>query len=267
MSSNLLKQRYIVSESSDAVMINSNRRMEERMRELIRLYQLDQPAPDNDGFVEGITAEQEPPQPKIDPEELIAKAQAEANELLENAKLQAQQIISDADGKVRQLFEEQKQLGYEEGIRAGASEIENRKRQLQTENDAFAQSLAADYQNQLQTMESDLIDVLIQVFDKVFHIQFEDKKDILLYLAHNTLMNIDAGKHFRIRVSEQNRLFMEEHLPMLQEEFGSEVTIEIVRDVKLKDTDCQIETDFGVFDCGMDVELTNLLRDIRSLCI
>jgi flagellar biosynthesis/type III secretory pathway protein FliH len=28
---------------------------------------------------------------------------------------------------------------------------------------------------------------------------------------------------------------------------------------------CQIETPFGVFDCGVDTELASLLKDIRSL--
>ena len=26
------------------------------------------------------------------------------------------------------------------------------------------------------------------------------------------------------------------------------------------------ETSFGVFDCGIDMELNNLVKDIRSLC-
>jgi flagellar biosynthesis/type III secretory pathway protein FliH len=29
---------------------------------------------------------------------------------------------------------------------------------------------------------------------------------------------------------------------------------------------CRIETEFGVFDCGLDTELKNLYKDIRSLC-
>ena len=34
----------------------------------------------------------------------------------------------------------------------------------------------------------------------------------------------------------------------------------------LIDTDCQIETNFGIFDCGIDMELANLEKAIRSLC-
>lgn len=31
--------------------------------------------------------------------------------------------------------------------------------------------------------------------------------------------------------------------------------------------ECIIETDTGVFECGMDVQLDNLIRDIQSLCM
>ena len=128
------------------------------------------------------------------------------------------------------------------------------------------QELEADYRTKQESMEADLVDAIIQVFDKVFHIQFGNKKEILLYLIKNTLGSIDAGKHFRILVSEDNWKYVDEHLDELREELGSDVTIETARDRSMNNTDCRIETDFGVYDCGVDLELDALCRDIRSLC-
>ena len=51
----------------------------------------------------------------------------------------------------------------------------------------------------------------------------------------------------------------------IREIVGQKVAIEFVHDAKLKDDQCKIETSFGVFDCGIDTQLDNLLKDIKSL--
>ena len=53
-------------------------------------------------------------------------------------------------------------------------------------------------------MEKDLVDVILEVFNKVFHIQFDDKTEILLSLVSDAIMGIEGSKDFRIRVAEVN---------------------------------------------------------------
>ena len=48
--------------------------------------------------------------------------------------------------------------------------------------------------------------------------------------------------------------------------YGNDVDIEVVNDMTLGAEDCIIETESGVFNCGIDMELSNLEKDIRSLC-
>lgn len=270
MSSNLLKQQYGYNEQAGARIINSNQRMEERMRELARIYQAaddgnELSAPKAD-FVEGILAEEVQEEPKIDTEALIAEAQAEADRIVAEARDRADQMLNDANAKAQNLYETQKQAGYDDGAALAREELEKQSIDHQEQYRKQCQELEADYRTKQESMEADLVDAIIQVFDKVFHIQFGNKKEILLYLIKNTLGSIDAGKHFRILVSEDNWKYVDEHLDELREELGSDVTIETARDRSMNDTDCRIETDFGVYDCGVDLELDALCRDIRSLC-
>ena len=51
----------------------------------------------------------------------------------------------------------------------------------------------------------------------------------------------------------------------IREIVGQKVSIEFVHDAKMQDDQCKIETSFGVFDCGIDTQLENLLKDIKSL--
>lgn len=60
-------------------------------------------------------------------------------------------------------------------------------------------------------MEQDLVDVIVTVFEKVFHIQFDDKKEILMHLIEDAILNIEDDKRFRVKVAEDNALFLENH--------------------------------------------------------
>ena len=41
--------------------------------------------------------------------------------------------------------------------------------------------------------------------------------------------------------------------------------LDIVLDPLLDEKQCMIETDGGLFDCGMDTQMRNLTKDIKSL--
>ena len=51
----------------------------------------------------------------------------------------------------------------------------------------------------------------------------------------------------------------------IQAKVGSDVGIDIIADPLLNDSQCIIETDGGIFDCSIDTELDNLIREIRAL--
>ena len=183
------------------------------------------------------------------------KAKAEASRLLDEAKQRAQILYADNKSK-----------GYEEGLAECQREFDEKEISLRQELSDKESALKSKYDAYSKELESDLIDAIIQVFNKVFKIQFDDKKDILFHLVENTMSNIEVGKEFRIHVAHSNYKFMMSHLAEIQERIGNDIDIEVVNDANLDTSGCFIETSFGVFDCGIDMELNNLVKDIRSLC-
>lgn len=115
-------------------------------------------------------------------------------------------------------------------------------------------------------MEQDLVDVIVTVFEKVFHIQFDDKKEILMHLVEDAVLNIEDDKRFRVKVAEDNALFLENHKTEILDRVGHDIELEIVSDATVEGNDCTIETDSGVFNCSLGTQLENLIKDIRSLC-
>ncbi len=265
--SNLVKQNYVVNmPKKDTRVIDSNDLIDLRLQEL-RLAQVKktvEAAADSDGFVEGLAAAEIAAEPTQ--EEILNSAREEAENIVGDAKSKADQLLSEAEQKAKLLYDEQKTLAYQEGASKAGAEIEEARRKLEEEYQAKLDENDAAYKLRMDNIEGDLVDAIIQVFDHVFRIQFEDKREMLLALVNNTLSNIDSGKHFRIHISPEDIPLMEEHLDEIQKTAGYDAVIELVKAANLKPGDCQIETDFGMFDCGLDTELKNLYKDIRSLC-
>lgn len=199
-------------------------------------------------------------------ERLLEGAKLEADSIVKEAKAEASRLLDEAKQRARILYADNKSKGYEDGLAECQRVFDEKEISLRQELSDKESSLKSKYDAYSKELESDLIDAIIQVFNKVFKIQFDDKKDILFHLVENTMSNIEVGKEFRIHVAHSNYKFMMSHLAEIQERIGNDIDIEVVNDANLDTSGCFIETSFGVFDCGIDMELNNLVKDIRSLC-
>ena len=274
--SNLLKQQYVINYGSETRIINADDRYKTEgiktsfggavLPEGITGSSIPTSEEIIDGFLAGLEVEEVQLEPEIKPEEILEQARAEADGILIAARLEAEKMADNAKMQAELLFEQKKQQGYQEGVSKLQDEVLEHKAKLQAEFDEKNQMLQAEYEAKLDTLEADMVDVMIRVFHKVFNVQFDNKKQILLHLIKDTLLGIDAGKNFIIRVAESNYKFIESHVADIKEKIGNDVSIDVVNDMNLEENDCIIETPTGVYNCGVDMVLSNLEKDIRSLC-
>ena len=253
--SNLYKQRQILANSSGARIINSNDRIDAQLQELAKMMVQ---APE-DGFVGGLQAEQvevAPPEETVSPEELLQQAQEEADSVLEAARQQAEAIRE-------QARQEGHNTGFSEGTAKADAALAEGQRRLEEQR----QALEADYRQKTEELEPYLVDIIADVFEKVFHVQFDDKKEILLYLIQKVILHAEGTKEFQVRVSRKDYAFVEEHKGEITEQVGGAVKVEIMADAALQERQCMIETDSGIFDCGTDLQLGNIIKALRSLSL
>jgi len=270
--SNLFKQRYVINLENEKVVINSDDKY--RAQNQGQMDSLSFPAvevvPNSeeilDGFLAGLDAEEITAEPQPTPEEILEEARQEAERILAEAGAKAAKMENEASHHAELLYEQKRQEGYNFGVEQFQKELEEEKSKVQAEYEALKENLQAEYEAKMDTLEHDLVDVMIRVFHKVFHVQFDNKKQILLHLIKDTLLGIDAGKVFHIRVAEANFKFIESHVADIKEKIGNDVDIDVINDMSLTDDDCMIETANGVFNCGIEMVLANLEKDIRSLC-
>ncbi len=211
------------------------------------------------GLADAIMQEEEP---QID---YVEEAKAQAEEILAEAKAQAQGILDAANTNAKSIEkmarQEAEQAGYSTGIERAEIELNQAKAELE----AKAQMLEQDYYSKCDMLEHQVVEQCMGVFEKVFRAKLSGDKDVIYHLLNQCIMNIERTKQFQIKVSDSNVDYIKEKKDEILMKVGSDVTIDIIADPMLDDSQAIIETDGGVFDCSLDTELDALAREIIAL--
>lgn len=237
---------------------------------------------DSDGFVNGLDA----PVIEVDDDmsdtglsqaatlesesadDIINNARQEADDIIDEANKQAEIILSEAKGQAEEVQSEAHENGYNEGLLSAQNEYNDKAMQLENEYNAKVSELEEQYSKMREEIEPDLVNTLMDVFEKVTHTIAEDNKEIVLHLINNVMKNVDNSHEFVIKVSPEDYQFVADNQGKIYCAMSSEVNLEVVQEASLKSSECIIETDTGVFNCSLDIELNNLIKEIKLLsCI
>ncbi len=202
------------------------------------------------------------PDPQFDMEAMQAEmdlklqqAQEQADAIIQNAQEQANSIIAQAQ-------EEGHRQGYEAGYQEGAMAAEALKAEIEQQRG----DLEAEYQQLVDGLEPEMVDVLTQIYEHVFGIELREDKEIILHLLKSTLSRIEPGNDLIVHVSSDDYDDVIEEKASLEACVTSpNTTMEIIEDPLLKENECMIESDSGVYDCSLGVELSEISRKLKLL--
>lgn len=264
--SNLVKQRFVVEKEQSVRVINSNEKMEQILSQ------------GQNGFTQGIfapTLEEVEGQESSDDlgEEPLAMEMPEDDQdlaqrqeaLLEEAQRQAQEIIESARMEMEQEAQERMEQAYQEGMSRAQAEAEQLNAQLMQEYEEKVQALQQELDQHLDEMEPELVDTFLSLIREILHVELEDYRQIILDLIKQTLYQVENPKEITITVSEENHAYVKEHLEELLEMLGTETKIDVLKGAQLSPQTCKIETEYGIYDCGFDMQLRNLCHRIKVL--
>ena len=201
-------------------------------------------------------------------DDIINNARQEADDIIDEANKQAEIILSEAKGQAEEVKSEAHENGYNEGLLSAQNEYNDKAMQLENEYNAKVSELEEQYSKMREEIEPDIVNTLMDVFEKVTHTIAEDNKEIVLHLINNVMKNVDNSHEFLIKVSPEDYQFVADNQGKIYCAMSSEVNLEVVQEASLKSSECIIETDTGVFNCSLDIELNNLIKEIKLLsCI
>ena len=197
---------------------------------------------------------------------LVEQAKEEAADIVNSAKEQADTIVKEAieqaESTKKNVLEEARMLGYREGINRANKEIDALKAELaETER-----HLREEYETQMKGMEADLVEVISGVYEHIFNVDLSSQREILVHLISATMRKSDSSRSFIIHVSKDDYPFVSMQKKQLMAGVaGINSNVEIIEDMTLTKTQCLIETDGGVFDCGLGTQLGELRKKLRLL--
>ena len=290
MSSNLLKRGYTNVNQDEKRVIDTNELVERRIRELSVQMQ----RPENAGFVSGLEApavdvealltddaEESASQGNVikakDESEKILQAKDEASRLLAEARKDADALVEQArqhvtqlekDARVRmeqermQLLEQARQQGMQEGMEQAAREAESARRELE----ASKKQMEEEYDRLVEELEPKFVDTITGIYEHIFHVELRSYREVLSYLISNTMRKIEGNRTFLIHVSKEDYPY----ISMQKKQIAAGATapnssVEVVEDITLSKNECLIETDGGIFDCGLGTQLTELRQKLKLL--
>ena len=198
--------------------------------------------------------------------EMHAEAEAEAERIIAEAKAQALEIAAqarrDADIERTNAFEEGSKQGYDEGYARGYAEADDMKRELSERK----RQLEAEFDEMLEDLEPRFIDTITDVYSHIFGVDLMDNRDILVHLIDSTLRKVESSKTFIVHVSADDYPHVNmQKQTLVDGAVAGRGIIEIIEDIALSKGDCQIETDCGIFDCGVGTQLEELTKKLQVL--
>ena len=220
------------------------------------------------GFSEGIADLAEEVVPEVN-RELLDDALDKAKLVQDDARERAKKIIEDAQAEAETIRENARQQGYEKGLEEGNMEAMRRADEyLERINQEREKDLASARQEMADTIadtEEKIVDVTCGLIEKLTGIFVQDYKPVMLYMINRVLNEDDASRKFVIRVSEKHYSYISDNQDRLAGAANPGITIEVFSDSKLSEGQCQIESDTGIIDLSMDVQVRNLITAIKML--
>lgn len=189
------------------------------------------------------------------PEELIAQAQ-------EEIALIKQDAMREIEMAKQEAIEAGRKEGYDAGYRQGMQETEQMKQMLE----AKAHSMDEAYEAKLKELEPHFIETLTGIYEHVLKVSLAGEMQLIMFLASNAIRNIDGCREFLIHVSKDDYPIVSMQKKQLTLAAGNaNASVDVIADSTLQKNGCMIETENGIFDCGLGTQLEELTKQLRLL--
>ncbi len=192
-----------------------------------------------------------------------------AKTLRDDARVQAAQIISDAQSEAEEIRENARKEGYQQGLEEGNMEAMKRAdtylENIHKEQEIVIQEARQQMEQELYEAQAQMVDMACMFIEKLTGMLVDEYKPVMLHIINNTLSDSDTSNKFIIKVSEKNYPYILDNKDRLVGAGNPNISIEVYGDSKLDDRQCIIESDNGIVDLSMDVQVKNLITAIKLM--
>lgn len=199
----------------------------------------------------------------------------ESKNLMEQAMAEAEEIkMAAKEEGYNTGHEEGYNAGYTEGLNKGRADLEaqlnseyNQKlSELEQEFATKEAELNDLFNSQINNIEPILVDKIMDVIKHVTGIELAGNKEIIITILKTALENMDNGKHYLIHVSSEDYENVKQNKAEISKGTGIlEDSFEIIEDNSVPVNGALIESDAGIFDCGLGSQLELLKKQLMLI--
>lgn len=205
---------------------------------------------------------------RIEAEIIIKIAEERSKQILEEAKTHKIDMANSAHNESKQILEEARRTGhkegYEKGLHDGYEEGYNEGKLVSDNLIKDSLDIKDDYiqtrNNLLEELEEDIIQLVIDIYEKILHKEIEEDNSIITSLVLNGIKNLDPTDKLTIIVSKDDF----DVLKMAKDEILAKASLinelEIKYDINLSRGDCILETSKG----NIDISIKDQLNEVRE---
>lgn len=167
----------------------------------------------------------------------------EAKQILDLARQEAEAMREAS----KAAFEKEKERGYAAGLAQGKMEM--------TERMMETLSVGVDY---LEKLESTLVDLVLNSMRKIID-GFDDRERVM-GVVRKALSYARSQKRVVLRVCPEDAEMVQTELAALQRDFPGIGFLDVAPDARRKQGDCVLESELGIIDAGIEVQLAGIRK-------
>lgn len=210
-------------------------------------------------------------------EKIINKAEVESQRIIEDSKEQHESMINIAYDRAKEITDESRENGYNEGYKIGYNEGYGKgygegHEKGYDEGKAVSDKLIQDSltikegyinekNNLLKDLEQDIIDLVVNIYEKVIDKKTEEDSEIIISLVLNGIRNLDLTEKLTIITSKEDYGILEMSKDIILAKASMISDLNIKYDISLEKGDCILETSKG----NIDVSVKNQLEEVKEL--
>lgn len=202
-------------------------------------------------------------------EAVLSDALDKAKLLRDDAVLKASQIISDAKNEAESIRQQAYEEGYNQGLSDGNMEAMRRGDEylagIQRQQDEIIAKEKEQLDAALAESKTKLVDFNCKIIEKITGILLDEYKPVMLHMINDALRDAETSKYYIIKVSEGNYAYVSDNSERLAGASNPGISIDVYGDAGLRDDQCIIETENGLIDLSLDVQIKNLVLAIKML--
>lgn len=223
----------------------------------VRIHSVDN---SNDNIREDMNKEKE-----VDLQLMIKNAKKEADEIIAQAHLCAASLTEECKTAIDQDRKTAYENGKMEGIQEGYKEAWDKCLELLDEAEKVRKEAENEYTEVISSMENDIVNLVLEVANKVLVESIEDNKGHILALAKEAIKACSDKNHIKLKISESDYDYVSKNKSELNKISGGTSSIDLIKDISLSNGDCIAETEYGCVDTSVKTRMRIIENAFKEL--